>query len=134
MTPIESLHYALGEMAYSIAFADGKVQPEERKRFHSIVEAELRCKNDAFNVSDIIFHILDKENTDTKTSYDWAMQQLRLNSHYLSPQLKNTFISVLEKIAKAFPPVTKNEHNLLEKFKKEIEPLKGDPVYFEKAL
>ncbi|HEY4798208.1 MAG TPA: TerB family tellurite resistance protein [Bacteroidia bacterium] len=134
MTPIESLHYALGEMAYAIANADGKVQKEELKKFRNIVEAELRCKDYAFDVSDIIFHIMNRDHTDSKTSYEWAMNQIRLNSHYLSPQLKNTFIRVMEKIAKAFPPVTKSEQNLIDRFKKEIAPINGDPVFFEKAL
>ena len=55
MTPIESLHYAIGELAYSIARADGSVQQEERSKFHDIIEAELRCGDYAFDVSDIIF-------------------------------------------------------------------------------
>ena len=109
MTPIENLHYAIGELAYAIASVDGKVQKEERKKFHSIVEAELRCKDYAFDISDIIFQILDKDKQDTETTYKWAMDQIKLNSHYLSPELKITFVRVLDKIANAFPPVTKEE-------------------------
>ena len=134
MTPLENLHYAIGELAYAVAYADGKVQKEERKKFHDIVAAELRCKDYAFDVSDIIFQILDKDKTDTETTYKWAMDQVRMNSHYLSPQLKTTFIRVMEKVAKAYPPVTKNEQNLIERFKKDIAGLKGDPVFYEKAL
>jgi uncharacterized tellurite resistance protein B-like protein len=134
MTPIENLHSAIGELAYAIARADGTIQKEERKKFHDIVAAELRCKDQAFSVSDIMFQILEKDKyVDTKTSYDWAMKEIKLNSHYLSPQLKKTFVRVIEKIAKAFPPVTHEEQNLLDKFKKDIEPLIGDPVYYEPA-
>lgn len=134
MTSLENLHYAIGELAYAVANADGKVQKEERKKFHDIVEAELRCKDYGFNISDIIFQILDKDKQDTETSYKWAMDQIKLNSHYLSPELKKTFMRVMEKVAKAFPPVTKSEQNLLEKFRKDFEPIKGDPVFYEKAL
>ncbi len=132
MTPLQNLHSAIGELAYAIARSDGAIQKEERKKFHDIVAAELRCKEYDFDVSDIIFQVLEKDKfIDTKTAYDWAMKEIRINSHYLSPQLKETFIKVMEKIAKAFPPVTVDEINLLEKFKKDIAPLIGDPVYYE---
>ena len=55
MTPIENLHYAIGQLSYAVARTDGKIQKEEQKKFHDIVAAELRCKDYGFNVSDIIF-------------------------------------------------------------------------------
>jgi uncharacterized tellurite resistance protein B-like protein len=130
MTALENLHYAIGELAYAVAKADGEVQKEERLKFHNIVEAELRCKDYNFNVSDIIFQIVDKDKTSLQEAYDSAMKQIKTNSHYLSPELKATFIKVMEKIANAYKPVTLNEQNLIEKFKKDIEPIIGDPVYY----
>ncbi len=132
MNPLQNLHYALGELAYSIARADGKVQESEKKRFHSIVAAELRLGNYDFDLSDIIFQIMDKEHIDTETSYHWAMNEIRLNSHYLSPELKQTFIRVMEKVARAYPPVTIQEKELLDKFKTDIATINGDPVFYEK--
>jgi uncharacterized tellurite resistance protein B-like protein len=134
MTATENLHYAIGEIAYAIARADGEVQKEERIKFHNIVEAELRCKDYNFSISDIIFQVLDKDKTSTTYAYDWAMGQIKVNSHYLSPALKATFIKVIEKIAKAYPPVTLEENSLIERFKKDIEPLHGDPVYYESCI
>jgi hypothetical protein len=58
------------------------------------------------------------------------LNQIKLNSHYLSPELKQTSISIMEKIAVAFPPVTGEERRLIERFKKDIEPIHGDPVYY----
>ena len=60
MTPLQNLHSAIGELTYAIARADGNIQKEERKKFHDIVAAELRCKDYDFDISDIIFQILDK--------------------------------------------------------------------------
>ncbi|MEI8136023.1 MAG: TerB family tellurite resistance protein [Bacteroidota bacterium] len=134
MTPTENLHYAIGELAYAVARADGEVQKEEREKFHSIVAAELRCKDYAFDISDIIFQVMDKDKTSTKDAYDWAMKQIRTNSHYLSPKLKATFIAVMEKVAMAYKPVTIDEMLLIEKFKKDIKPLHGDPIYYEPVL
>jgi hypothetical protein len=38
----------------------------------------------------------------------------------------------MEKVAEAFPPVTEGEQGLISRFKKDIEPLKGDPIYYGK--
>lgn len=131
MTPLESLHCAIGEIAYAIAIADGTVQKEELQKFQSIVAAELRCKDYNFDIADIVFQVINKDKyVDASTAYEWAIKEIKLNSHYLSPQLKATFIKVIEKIALAFPPVTKEESDILEKFKKDIEPLHGDPVFY----
>ncbi len=134
MTSLQNLHYAIGQIAYAIAFADGNVQQKERQKFHDIIAAELRCHDYDFNISDIIFQILDKDKIDTETTYYWAMKEIKLNSHYLSPQLKKTFIKVIEKIAKAYPPVTDDEKNIIERFKKDIEPIIGDPIFYEKVF
>lgn len=130
MTPTENLHYAIGELAYAIARADGKVQKEERQKFHGLVVKELDKGNYSFDISDIIFQIMDKDKLSASASYERAFKQIKLNSHYLSPQLKETFIRVMEKVAEAYPPVTVEEKNIIEKFKKDIEPIHGDPIYY----
>jgi len=131
MTPTENLHYAMGQLAYAIAKADGQVQKEERKKFESIVAAELRMQDQDFNVSDIIFKVLDGEKfIKPKEAYDWAMKQIRTNSHYLSPKLKETFIKVMQKVAKAYPPITIDEVSILVKFQSDIALIHGDPVYY----
>ncbi len=132
MTPQQNLHNAIGELAYAIARADGTIQKEERKKFQDIVAAELECNDNDFDVSDIIFQLLEKDKfIDSKTAYDWAIKEIKVNSHYLSPDLKATFIRVIEKVANAFPPVTAEEQSILEQFKKDIAPLNGDPVYYQ---
>ena len=132
MTPIENLHYAIGEMAYAMARADGAVQHEERKKFHEIIAGELHSEHYEFDVSSIIFQILDKEKNSAEDTYNWAMNQIRMNSHYLSPELKNTFLKVMQKVAEAYPPVTGDESSLMKRFKNDIEPLHGDPIYYKK--
>ncbi len=42
MSPIESLYYAVGELAYVVASVDGQIKEVERKKFHDIVAAELK--------------------------------------------------------------------------------------------
>ncbi len=57
------------------------------------------------------------------------MDQIKLNSHYLSPELKQTFISVMKKVAEAFLPVTSSERDVIERFKKDISSIHGDPEF-----
>ena len=133
MTPVENLHYAIGELAIAVALADGEIQKEERDQFHKLVETELRNKDYAFDISDIIFKVMDKQQvSSTSDAYNSALKEIKMNSHYLSPELKATFIKVMEKVANAYKPVTINEMLLIEKFKEDIAPINGDPVYYSK--
>jgi len=134
MTSLENLHYAIGELAYAVACADGTVQHEERTKFHNIVATELESNHRAFDISAIIFRLMEKDKTDPWTTYDWAMKEIRLNSHYLSPELKQKFIAVMEKVAEAFLPVTASEQKIIDRFKKDIEAIHGDPVFYEKVV
>lgn len=132
MNAIENLHYAIGQLAFAVAFSDGKVQKEESENFHKIVMEELNNKAYDFDVSDIIFQVMEKDKMDSNTVYDWAMKEIKTNSHYLSPDLKEKFISVIEKIAGAHPPVTKEELLIIDRFNKDIEKIFGDPAYYQK--
>jgi len=135
MTPLQDLHAAAGELAYAMAFADGEVQAEERKKFFEIVMQELRNKDYNFDLAEILFKVIDKDKClDVETAYAGAMKSIRLNSHYLTPELKDKFMIVMEKIAAAFPPVTNNEQNLLKRFVADIAPIHGDPALYTKKV
>ncbi|MDF2450222.1 MAG: hypothetical protein K0R26_2726 [Bacteroidota bacterium] len=132
MDSLENLHYAIGQLAFAVAFADGNLQKEEHDCFRNIVVQELQNDSYDFDVSDIVFHILEKDRIDTETVYEWAMKEIRTNAHYLSPELKKKFITVMEKVSNAYPPVTHEETNLINRFKKDIEGIHGDPVFYQK--
>jgi len=78
-----------------------------------------------------LYNISNYDNKDLKEYYLKKIE-IKINSHYLSPELKATFIKVMEKVASAYKPVTIDEVLLLEKFKADIEPIHGDPVYYKK--
>ncbi|MFB6305530.1 MAG: hypothetical protein ABEH43_00810 [Flavobacteriales bacterium] len=119
----ENLYYALGQLAYAVAKVDNKVQKEEKKKFHDIVEAEINNDNLDFNISNIIFQIMEKDHSDLDKSYDWAIQAMRLGSHYMDDIRKAEFLAVLKQVAKAFPPETVDEKELIERFKKDLDGL-----------
>lgn len=131
MTPTENLHYAIGELAYAVARADGKIQNEERRKFHDIVVMELENHDYSFSISDIVFQVMDRSSISAQDAYNWAMKQIRMNSHYLSPELKGAFISIVEAVANAYHGINQNERQFIEKFRHEIAPLQGDPVFYK---
>jgi hypothetical protein len=130
ITPLQSLYYAIGELAYALAKSDGKVQKEERQAFHNLVTAELKKGHHGYNISEIGFQVLDKQHATLPEVYEWAVKELRLNSHYLSPELKQAMVKVMEKLAEAYSPVTIGEQSLIDRFKKDMEGLIGDPIYY----
>lgn len=130
MSPLENLYYAAGELAYAVARADGQVQKEERLKFLEILKSEFGSEGEQ-STGEIIFHLMEKRgHFDPVSVYDMAMKTIRENSHYLSPALKEHFIALLEKVAAAYPPVTAAEHSIVSRFKEDILPMSGDPVYY----
>lgn len=132
MSPVENLHYAIGLIAYAMAIADGKVQKEEHDKLHTIVNAQLNNNKQSFMLSDIIFELMERRPHQREATYNMGMKQIRNNSHYLSPELKQTFFRIIEEIARAYPPITIEEKALYERFNKDMEDLHGDPIYYSK--
>jgi hypothetical protein len=128
MTPLESLHSAIAELAYATTFSEGELERTEAAKFLAIVASELHNKNYDFDITQIIFEIMVKDRISTDTSYNWAMHKIKTNSHYLSPELKGKFIRVMKEVAKAFPP--EEEIGLLERFRKDIGAIHGDSTYY----
>ena len=123
MHGIENLYYALGEMAYAIAKADGIVQTEERKVIHEIVLEEIKQHDLDFDFAETIFMILEKDDSDADTSFKWAMQEFEENKLHLTPELVNKFIRVADRIAEAFDIPSDREDLLLARFKSAIRKL-----------
>lgn len=119
--PVKNLYYALGEACYAIAMSDGLVQVEERTKLNGILKSEFgRSVSKDINETEIIFQLLNKERSDAKTAMDWAINQIKVNGHYLSTDLKCHFISTIIKVADSFAPVTQEEKKMLLSFISEI--------------
>lgn len=115
----QNLYYALGILAYSIAKADGVIQREEQDVVHAIVEKETAHNLD-FQYVEIIFKILQKDKRSFDEVYEWSMNEFELGKYYLTPDLKFKFISVIKKVAEAFPPNLPEEMKLVEKFEQDL--------------
>jgi uncharacterized tellurite resistance protein B-like protein len=129
MNPIQNLYYALGQMAYAIAFADGKVQKEEMNKLEELVQRSILKYGFDAGVIEIIFKMLHRDQTNVKTVAQWSEAQLNLNSAYLSEKMKKCFLEILNDVALAYPPVTNEEKEILNRYQSFLASLKGDPVF-----
>ena len=121
----QSIYYALGILAYAVAKADGEIQREEREKLSFIVEKELEHNLD-FQYAEIIFQLLEKDDSKYNSVYDWAILELKKGRHFLSPKIKDNMINVLQEIAKAFENVTIEESTIIEKFKNDLKSIGSD--------
>lgn len=115
-----SLFYALGQLSYAIANADGKVQKEEKDNFHHILKEQFDAISPEMDTAEIIFELLRRDATDTQTAYKWAINQIKLYSHHLTDSLKEGFIATIKKMAEIYPPIEPEEKALIQQFEKDI--------------
>lgn len=121
MDAVENLYFALGELVYAIAKADGEIQREEEETIHKIVKEGVAKHHPELNIADIIFQIMEKDNImDLETSYKFALESMEKVNYKLTDELKNEFVNIVTKVAGAFPPVTIEEEDLITRFKKDI--------------
>src|ERR1043165_4065905 len=133
MSPNQSLYYALGHLAYAVAMADGKIQAEEAEKLSLLVAKELQNEAD-FDLTSFMFDLLSEEKMEPATVYNWAIKEIHVNSEHMTPAMKKRFIRVLEDVAKAFPPITKRESELIERFKKDVHVLSSAEIKNGKGL
>lgn len=95
------LYYGLGEIAYSIAIADGKLEREEAQKFHDLIVEEVKVEFD-YNISEIIFALLKKENIGSATTFQWGIKNMTLGERYFTVEVRDKFVKILEKTAHFF--------------------------------
>ena len=120
MDALQSLYYGLGQVAYTVAASDGKVQLEELKKLEELVNGELEKRNHSPDYTGIIFKLLHKDGASGDNAYDWAINSIKLGSHHLSPKMREDFIAVIKKVAEAYPPTTLEEQAVISQFEKDI--------------
>ena len=69
---------------------------------------------------DIIFKILQKDKAGFEDVHKWAMDSLEQGKYHLTNEIKDQFINVMKRVAEAFPPKSKEEHEMINTFIQEI--------------
>ncbi len=123
MSPRQQLCYALGELAYAVAKIDGEVVKEEREKLHKIISEDLSPVDYNFEISKIIFEMVDKQNKDAETVYNDAVKTIQCYSDSFDRDMRLVFLRTLEKIERASPPIVSAQKELLQRFRHEIKQL-----------
>lgn len=110
---------ALAELAYSIAMADGTLQPNEKAAFYDIIESELQ--SDARWAINRFKLLEEKAIPDIEQSYDFALFTIKSNRSDFDDEMRNRFVNVISKIAEASDGLSPEEISLINKFKSDIE-------------
>lgn len=119
----QHLYYALGQLAYAVAKADGQIKKEEKEQLHKIVTDEVQKNIYDFHIADIIFDILQKDKKDFETTYNWAIHSMKLGKHHFSEQMKDQFLHIIKKVVNAFPPTSMKEKEIIDRFSQDLKNL-----------
>ncbi len=131
MTQIENLYYALGEMIYALAASDSKIQLEEKENLQRILSQEFFPKTPPVDVSEIVFRLFEKDKVSVKDAFEFGTKQFKMNSNYLSPEMKKHFIRIMQNVAHSYPPVTSEEREIVNRFQEFLVGIEGDPVFYQ---
>ena len=121
MTARDYLFYGLGMVAHSVAKADGKIQEEEKRELHDLITQWAEQFDEGYDITEIIFRVLKDQQPDYQEGYQQGLKYIRLGDNHLTEGLKEKFVFLIRDVARAFPPVTMEEKNMIERFKKDLD-------------
>ena len=110
---------ALAELSYSIAMADGELQKEEKKAFEAIIKSELG--NDAWSARNRFAILEERITPNIEQSYKFAMFAIKTNKKDFTPELRQKFINVIERVTDAVDGLSNEEKVIIDRFKQDIE-------------
>jgi len=121
----ELIYYGFGQIIFSLALSDGKVQLEEVESLNSILEKAHKNKLIEMDLAGIIFKIQNSENTFTaQESFDMGIKNIKLGDNHLTTLLLKNFTTILNEIAEAFPPKTNEELSIVNRFENSFKYIK----------
>lgn len=124
MTAREHLFYGLGIVAYSMARADGKIQPAEKIELRHMLTEWSKHMEENFDVAQIIFKVIGDNKPRLDDGFELGMKYMRLGANQLDERTKERFIYLIKDVARAFPGITTEEGALIKRFETEISKLK----------
>lgn len=116
----QQIYYSFGELAWAVAKADGKVQQEEKDKFLSLMKTESESQDLDFDISEIIFLIMERDSLSIDYIYQDAIANMKSHSYFFSDDMKVKFVSILNKIAEAFGGASVEEQDIINRFEKDI--------------
>lgn len=122
----DTLSYAGCLLACAVAGVDGKLQNDEKHQLRTIINQELILGTKSFRFAGVLNNLLEQPNR-LKPDHSWAMAEIKKNEKKVSPEMKSRFIRLIQRVADAFPPVTAEENEFLQKIQTELQALGNPP-------
>lgn len=112
------IYRAIAEMAYVIAKADKGLSAEERITFTEIIEKELEMHS---WVAQSRFELLDEVTQPSiDIAYNEALHDLKKYREFLTPELKEKAIRVLQKVAESCSGYSEKERLIIDRFRADL--------------
>jgi tellurite resistance protein len=112
------IYRAIAEMAYVIAKADKGLSAEERMTFNEIVEKELELNS---WVAQSRFELLDEVTQPSiDIAYNEALHDLKKYREFLTDELKEKAIRVMQKVAESCSGYSEKERLIIDRFKNDL--------------
>ena len=117
----QEIYRGIAEMAYVIAKADKGLSAEERIAFQKIIQEELAYDSWAALSR---FELLDEiTQPSTDVAYKEAIHDFRKYKSFLTNELKQTCLRVMEKVADSCSGLSEKEADILTRFRNDIRDL-----------
>ncbi|MEJ1240148.1 hypothetical protein WBG78_18555 [Chryseolinea sp. T2] len=112
---------AIGELAYVVAKSDRGLTPAERQVFFQIAQEELDYDSWAAQSR---FELLDEViQPSIDRAYNDALHELRKYSAYLTEDIKEKVMTVLQRVAVCCEGLSANETFVLDRVRKDLQSL-----------
>jgi uncharacterized tellurite resistance protein B-like protein len=121
----------LGSLLYAIAYSDGQIQKEEVEALREFVLKELApfepvSDSSGMNLAfytQFEFEDIEEKHAPASVMFWSFMRYLKSNAPLINEQLKTSIIKAVEKVALAYNKIDKQELDMINLLKKEIESL-----------
>ena len=123
----DTLRYAGCLLACAVAGVDGKLQSDEKQQLRTIINQELILGSKSFRYAGVLNNLLEQPNR-LRPDHSWAMAEIKRNEKRITPEIKAQLIKLVAKVAEAFPPVTTEENEFLQKIQGELQALGNPPA------
>ena len=114
------IYYALAQLCYSAAKANKNLTEREKIMLHDIFTSELKQEDLEVDFSEIISNIMEKEEKNFETTYNWALHLINLQGTQLNGAFKPRFIEIIRKVLNAFPPAELDSEEILRRLESDL--------------
>lgn len=120
----EYLFYGFGQVCYSIAMSDGKIQKAEHDDLIKLLKEEFETLDIDFDVLEISFELMFRDGVDSSSeAYNFGIKNMETAKQFINQELLANFNRILMNIADSYKGIDEEEMNVIRKFNKDIESL-----------